>query len=74
MIISQKKLTVPNGPLMRAWVLYIYVKKAATSMRQSSEWGMRIMQASFPRISDRITWEERGDREEFLKLIVHLYN
>ncbi len=74
MVISQKNLTVPNGPLSRAWERYICVKKAATLMQQSSEWGMRIMQASFPRISDRITREERGEREVFLQLIVHLYN
>ncbi len=43
-------------------------------MQQSSEWEMRIMQASFLWVSDRITWEERGEREMFLKLIVHLYN
>ncbi len=32
MIISQKKMKVPDGPLSRAWERYTHVKKAATSM------------------------------------------
>ncbi len=38
----------------------------ATSMQQSAEWGMRAFQASFPRVKDRIEFEEIGQR----KLIV----
>lgn len=52
----------------------IEVAKDATSMRQSSEWGMRAFQASFPRIKDRITIEYRGQRKLMMKLMVHLYN
>ena len=37
-------------------------KRAATSMRQSTEWGMRAFQASFPRVKDRFKYEETGER------------
>ena len=48
--------------------------KAATSVRQLSEWGMRGLQASFPRLKDRIKYEEFGERKIFISLIVLLYN
>ena len=50
------------------------VQNQATSVRQMAEWGMRGLQASFPRLKDRITYEERGDRRLTLELIVMLYN
>eukprot|EP00804_Cyclotella_cryptica_P010121 CCRYP_018494-RA/>CCRYP_018494-RA protein AED:0.03 eAED:0.03 QI:578/1/1/1/0/0/2/26/188 len=50
------------------------IAKDATSMRQSAEWGMRAFQASFPRIKDRITMEERGQRKLMMKLMILLYN
>ena len=43
-------------------------------MRQSAEWGMRAFQASFPRIKDRILYEEKGERKIILKLLVYLFN
>jgi hypothetical protein len=52
----------------------IEVARDATSMRQSSEWGMRAFQSSFPRIKDRITIEYRGQRKLMMKLMIHLYN
>jgi hypothetical protein len=52
----------------------IEVARNATSMHQSSEWGMRAFQASFPRIKDCITIEYRGQRKLMMKLMVHLYN
>jgi hypothetical protein len=36
-------------------------QKKATAVRQLSEWGMRGLQASFPRLKDRITWEMGGE-------------
>ena len=50
------------------------IAKDATSMRQSSEWGMHAFQASFPRIKDRITLEERGQWKLMIKLMIYLYN
>jgi DDE superfamily endonuclease len=46
----------------------------ATSMRQSAEWGMRALQASFPRLKERFIYEEHGERRIILKLMLLLYN
>lgn len=46
----------------------------ATSLRQSSEWGMRALQGSFPRLKDKFKWEERGERRISIAVIVHIYN
>jgi ribosomal protein S30 len=46
----------------------------ATSVRQMAEWGMRGLQGSFPRLKDRLIYEERGERKIILHLIVLLYN
>jgi hypothetical protein len=37
------------------------VQRQATSVRQLSDWGMRGLQASFPRLKDRLMWEEKGE-------------
>ena len=39
-----------------------------------SEWGMRTFQGSFPRLKDRIIYEERGERAVVLKIIARLNN
>ena len=52
----------------------ILVNEDATSMRQSAEWGMRSFQASFPRIKDRILYEEMGERKLILEMLVYLFN
>jgi len=52
----------------------ISVNRDATSVRQMSEWGMRGLQGSFPRLKDRIRWEERGERKFMLQLVIFLYN
>lgn len=47
----------------------------ATSLRQAAEWGMRAIQSSFPRLKDRIFYEESGvERRIFLSLMPLLYN
>lgn len=48
--------------------------RQATSMRQASEWGMRMFQGSFPRMKDRFIYEERGERKLMLMLTVLLFN
>jgi hypothetical protein len=50
------------------------VHRQATSVRQMAEWGMRGLQGSFPRLKDRILYEERGERRLILHMIVLLYN
>jgi DDE superfamily endonuclease len=51
-----------------------HVQRQATSVRQLSEWGMRGLQASFPRLKDRMNYEEKGERRLIMNLIVYLYN
>jgi hypothetical protein len=46
----------------------------ATSLRQMSEWGMNGFQRSFPRMQDRLRWEDMGERKVILTLISLLYN
>jgi hypothetical protein len=46
----------------------------ATSIRQLSEWGMRALQGSFPRIKDRIPYEERGERKFLIQLVILMNN
>lgn len=48
--------------------------RQATSARQASEWGMRAFQGSFPRIKDRLVYEERGERKVILHTLVLLFN
>ena len=50
------------------------LNRQATSIRQLSEWGMRMVQASFPRLKDAMLYEEKGDRMVILRLMVNLYN
>ena len=46
----------------------------AMSCRQAAEWGMQGLQGLFPRLKDRIIYEENGERAIILKFITLLYN
>jgi hypothetical protein len=50
------------------------IKRAATSMRQSAEWGMRGVQSSFPRLKDTLPYEEYGERRIILTSLFLLFN
>ena len=50
------------------------LNRQATSVRQLSEWGMRMVQGQFPRLKDALLYKEKGDRQVILSLMVHLYN
>ena len=52
----------------------ILKNRAATSIRQLSEWVMRMIQGSFPRIRDTLVFDNTGDRRVVMRLMVHLYN
>ena len=39
-----------------------------------SEWGMRAIQGSMPRLKDALAYEENGERKLILKLVPLLYN
>ena len=50
------------------------INSEATSIRQLSEWGMRMIQGTFPRLKESLFYEEKGDRHVILRLMVNLYN
>jgi DDE superfamily endonuclease len=50
------------------------IQRQATAVRQMSEWGMRALQASFPRLKDGMLYEEKGECRLIMNLIVFLYN
>jgi hypothetical protein len=52
----------------------ITVNRAATSVRQLSEWGMRMIQGQFPRMKDKMGFEEFGERKVIQHLMILLYN
>jgi hypothetical protein len=52
----------------------IAIKREATSMRQSAEWGMRALQSSFPRLKDTLAYEERGKWQIIFDCLFHLFN
>ena len=52
----------------------LLINRDVTSVRQLSEWGMRMIQGGFPRIKDCIKYEEEGDRKIIFMLIVLLSN
>lgn len=67
--------TVDPEAATRAQLLRNYTVNAeATAVRQAAEWGMRSIQASFPRLKDRMIFEKFGERRLILKMCVLLYN
>ena len=52
----------------------VRLNRNATSLRQLSEWGMRMIQGSFPRLKDKMPYEESGERKVILNLMILLYN
>ena len=62
---SQQDPFTPDG---------VVLNRDATSLRQLSEWGMRMIQGSFPRLKDKMPYEEFGERRVILNLMVLLYN
>ena len=46
----------------------------ATSLRQASEWGMRAIQASFPRLKDVVKLEDFGERGYIMHVMLLLHN
>ncbi|CAJ1927973.1 unnamed protein product [Cylindrotheca closterium] len=65
----------PNLNFMSEEELHDYlVNNQATSLRQTSEWGMRGLQSSFPRLNDRIHYEQYSERKYIMKLFLLLYN
>jgi hypothetical protein len=49
-------------------------KRQATLVRQTAEWGMRMIQMLFSWIKDLFVYEERGEQRICLKMLVLIYN
>jgi hypothetical protein len=71
---SSQENRIGDGDTDEAVRRDILQKRQATSMRQSSEWGMRALQSSFPRMCDRMAYEQKGERRIAIKMMVYLYN
>jgi hypothetical protein len=52
----------------------IVFQRDAVKFHQSAEWGVRSFQSSFPRLCDRICYEEHGERLETMMMFVYLDN
>lgn len=50
------------------------INKQATQYRQASEWSMRSLQGSMPRMKDVMKWETKGERKLILKVFFLLHN
>ncbi len=50
------------------------LRRQTTSARQMAEWGMLSIQMSFPRIKELFIYEEQGEQQIVMKLLVLLYN
>ena len=48
--------------------------RQATSVRQLSEWSMRVIEGQFPRVKDPLIFEECGEKKVILRLLTLLYN
>jgi hypothetical protein len=51
------------------------LRRQATALRQSAEWGMRAIQGSFPRLKEKMLFSEKmEDRKAFLHMISMSFN
>jgi DDE superfamily endonuclease len=75
---SKKPFILKTGVVIardrNSFVQDVLLQQQTTSMRQTAEWGMRGLQASFPRLKDRIIYEEHGERKLMMKVCILLHN
>jgi hypothetical protein len=74
LIKSSQDPLLARGETQEEIVAQVRTQLEATSMRQAAEWGMRAVQASFPRLKDRFIYEEDGERQRVLHSMFLLYN
>ena len=72
--IGNKDFVIKSSQIDPLDIDQLLINRAATSVRQLSEWGMRMIGGSFPRLKDALAYEENNDRKVILRLMVHLYN
>ncbi len=49
------------------------MKNEATAVQKMAEWGMQGFQSSFPRLKEKIKYDEQGEQKIMLYLMVYLY-
>ena len=52
----------------------LLIHRQATSARQMEEWGMRAFQASFPRVTEKLRYEDRSERKLLMEVLPRLYD
>ena len=52
----------------------LILNREAMSLRQLSEWGMRMIQVAFPRLKEALPSEDGGEREIIIQLMIRLHN
>lgn len=67
----EKRSTLSNDPVVRA--IQMDSHKACVSVRQAAEWGMRGVQAAFPRLTMRMT-TDNARRHMILEIVFRLFN
>ena len=74
MIKSGKNLDITEVETAEQLRTETRLHNAVTSYRQSSEWGMRLLQSSCSRLKDRFIFENTDERRMNLKMFVLLHN
>jgi hypothetical protein len=73
--LANNNFIIKSGQNVPLGNLQVVVRaRDATSIRQSSEWGMKQFQSSFPRVKDEFRLETKGERRIILLLVVYLFN
>jgi hypothetical protein len=73
--LANNNFIIKSGQNVPLGNLQVVVRaRDATSIRQSSEWGMKQFQSSFPRVKDEFRLETQGERRIILLLVVYLFN
>ena len=73
--LANNEFIIKSGQNVPLGNLQVVVRaRDATSIRQSSEWGMKQFQSSFPRVKDEFRLETKGERRIILLLVVYLFN
>jgi hypothetical protein len=63
-----------SAPTRELRKLDLQNKREAILARQKAEWGMWLLQTSFPWVKDRCVYKERGEWRIYLKMLVFLYD
>jgi hypothetical protein len=63
-----------SAPTCKLRKLDLQNKREAASAQKTAEWGMHMLQTSFPQVKDWFVDEKRVEQRIYLKMLVLLYN